>query len=55
MGYSPNSSFFFSKTKNKIKTSVLAKASLENFTCRKNQAVILDGIGRLIIPHFTQN
>jgi hypothetical protein len=33
----------------------LAKARWEDFTCRKNQAVILDGIGILIVPHFTQN
>jgi len=33
----------------------LAKASWKDFTYRKNQAAILDGIESLIVPHFTQN
>jgi len=33
----------------------LAKASLEDFTCRKNQVAILDGIKSLIVPYFTKN
>jgi len=47
--------FTFQNKKHQIKTGVLAKASWKNFTCRKNQAAILDGVDSLIVPHFTQN
>jgi len=33
----------------------LTKASSDDFTYRKNQVVILDGIKSLIVPYFTQN
>jgi hypothetical protein len=33
----------------------LEKASWEDFTGRKNQTVIFDSIGSLIVPCFTQN
>jgi hypothetical protein len=33
----------------------LAKAGWEDFKCIKNQGAILDGIGSVIISHFTQN
>jgi hypothetical protein len=42
--------FFFKK-----KTDILAKASSEDFTCKKNQSAILDGYGNLIVSYFTKN
>jgi len=35
LGYSPNSPFSLQNKKNKIKTSILEKASWEDFKCRK--------------------
>ena len=59
MGYSSNSSSFFSKLKIKKNDSkrayILAKASWKDFTCKKNHAAILNGIESLIISYFFQN
>ena len=47
--------FKIKKSKNKIKTGILAKVSQEDFTCRKYQVIILDRIRNLIVSHFIQN
>jgi hypothetical protein len=50
----PKFIFFLSKIKikSKIKTIILEKASLEDFTYRKNQTAVLDGIRSLIVHHL---